>query len=507
MTSPSRSVLIRLMTLVTLGVLSLAFAQNDRVINLRVEQDMSNLDPAHVIRVTDHAISLMIHGSLYRYEVGGLGVVPELATGHDLSSDGLVYTFYLRDDVQWQYGYGPFTAHDVVFSINRLKDPATASRLIGDVEMIADITALDDHTVQITLVEPFSPFLTAILAFRPGWIVNEQAVTDRGDTYGVDPVGTGPYQFDSWLRGTEITLVRNPDYYGETEADRLVFKVINDDAVAELALRAGEIDISYIYDGEVGQRLIDLADRSPDFDYVNEPGELNRWMSFNLDRPNVQDIRVRQAIIHAIDLHTAVEVIFGDLSTPTTSLFSKSIPSFLDIEPYPYDPDRARELLAEAGYADGITLDLLIQPSRRTPELSTVLQEMWRQVGINVNLIVRERAVYDQLLLGDDYDMIAKNINRANAYQFAVYAYGPSGVALNSSRYSGADDIFDAAVREVDADAADELWREFQRQMIAVDVAGFGLANANALLVWRSHLDNVDTMYQDSWYVPDITFR
>lgn len=496
-----------LVAMMMLGALTTGLAQAERVINLRVEQDISTLDPAQISRVTDHAVSLMIHSSLYRYELAGLGVVPDLAVGYDVSDDGLVYTFHLREGVQWQFGYGEFTAHDVVYSLNRIRDPGTASRYIGDMDLVDDVVAIDDYTVQITLSEPFSPFVSAVLAFRPGWIVNEQAVNDRGDTYGVSPVGTGPYQFESWTRGTEIVLVRHPEYFGETQADRLVYKVINDDAIVEFALRTGEIDISYIYDGEVGQRLLDLANSSPNFDYVNKPGELNRWMAFNLDSPKVEDIRVRQAIIHAIDLHTAVDVVFGELSEPTTSLFSKNIPSFLEVEPYPYDPERARQLLAEAGYASGITLDLLIQPSRGTPELSTVLQDMWRQVGINVNLIVRERAVYDELMLGDDYDMIAKNINRADAYQFAMFAYGPAGIRNNSSRYDGADDIVVAAIFATDNEAADELWREFQRQIIVTDVAGFGLANANTLLVWRSHLENVDTMYQDSFFVPAITFR
>src|SRR5690606_34561357 len=141
-----------------------------RAINVRVEQDLSVLDPANIGRVTDHAISVMIHGALVRYDVGSLDIVPDLATHWDISDDGLVYTFYLRGGVKWHFGYGDFTADDVVYSLNRIKDPATASRFQQDMSLVESVVALDPLTVQITLGEPFSPFLAGVLAFRPGWI-------------------------------------------------------------------------------------------------------------------------------------------------------------------------------------------------------------------------------------------------------------------------------------------------------------------------------------------------
>lgn len=486
-----------------LGVFALATAQ-DGTLTLRVQTDVQTLDPAHVGQSTDHAIALLIYNGLVRYEVGGLDVVPDLATGWEVSDDGLTYTFELREGVMWHDGYGELTADDVVYSIERIKANETASRFQQDLDIIESVEAVDDHTVRFTLKTPFSDFIPAVLAFRPGWLVNQQAVEERGETFGVDPVGTGPYQFESWSRGSEIVLTRNPDYQGDLAFDRIVFKVINDDSVAALAVRTGEVDAAYIFEGQPGLSLLDYAESAEDVEAKVIPGFRTQWTTFNLDRPAVSDIRVRQAIIHAIDKEAAVEAVYGPLGTARSSIFNPNIPGFIDPDPFPYDPERARELLAEAGYADGLQIDVLVMPSRGWPELATILQDMWRQVGIEANLIIRERAVYDELARGEDYDILAQNITRASAAQYAAFLYGPNIPFPNTHRYTGADNLIDLANKTTDDAERLAVWEEFQRRILEEDVVGFAMSNVGYVLAWQDSLEGVEMMYQDAYPVWQI---
>jgi len=227
----------------------------EKALRVRIGADMQTADPAHIGQSADHAVAFLVHRGLVKYKAGSLDVVPDLATDWKISDGGKVYTFNLRKGVKWHKGFGELTAEDVVYSIGRIKDPATKSRFQADVDVIDKVEAPDKYVVRFTLKNPFSPFLGAILAFRPGWILNKKAVEERGDQFGMNPVGCGPYVFDTWSRGTEVVLKRNPDFYEPLDIDKVSFKVIKEETVAELALRSGDLDLSYIYEGESAERL------------------------------------------------------------------------------------------------------------------------------------------------------------------------------------------------------------------------------------------------------------
>lgn len=471
-------------------------------LSVRLTLDMQTLDPAHIGQASDHAIGHLIYNGLVKYRSGGLDIVPDLAESWDISEDGLTYTFYLRQGVQWHKGYGEFTADDVVYSLMRIKDPATASRFQHDLDMVASVEAVDRYTVRITLSEPFSSFLSAVLAFRPGWIVNERAIAKRGDNYAVDPIGTGPYMFESWVRGSEVNLVANPHYFTELGYDRVSMKVVQEDAVAELALMTGELDVAYLYEGESAIRM--LANPGRNKRSAQFPGTRTQWMAFNLDRPAVSDVRVRQAMIHALNKPAIAEATYEGLAQVVGSLFNPLIPGYIDIDPFPYDPDRARELLAEAGYADGLQIKMLVMPSRGLPVMATIMQDQWRRVGIDVELIIRERSIYDQLTKGDDYDLIAENVSRADAFQFASFLYGPNIPFPNTHRYSGSDDLIEAANVETDEAKREAIWREFQTRAFVEDVVGFAMTNSEFVLVWDAGIEGVTFMYQDAYPIEEM---
>jgi ABC-type transport system substrate-binding protein len=140
-------------------------------------------------------------------------------------------------------------------------------------------------------------------------------------------------------------------------------------------------------------------------------------------------------------------------------------------------------------------------PSVGWPEMATVLQNQWKKVGVTAELVIRERAVYDQLTKGSDFDIDATNISRADAFQYAAYLYGRNVPFPNNGGYKGADALIEAAAREMDTTKRLELWRQFQQKALVEDVAGFGMTNVRYALAWRKGIKGVDAMYQDSFPV------
>ncbi len=474
-------------------------AGKEKSLNIRLQLDMKVVDPANTGQNSDHAIGLLVFNGLVKYEVGGLNVVPDLATDWKIDESGKVYTFRMRKGVKWHKGFGEVTANDVVYSINRIKDPATKSRFAVDVGIIDKVEAVDPYTVRFILKRPFSPFLSAVLAFRPGWIVNKKAVEQLGERFATGPVGSGPYVFEKWSRGTEVVLRRNPDYFEPLDIDKVVFKVVNQDTVAELALKSGELDVAYLYEGEAATRI--LNEKGGNVESKSLPGYRTQWATFNLRRPLMQDVRVRKALIHAIDKKATAKAVYSSLGQAVASLFNPNIPGWIDIDPFPYDPAKAKQLLAEAGFASGLNLKVVPMPSVGWPEMATVLQDQWKKVGVTAELVIRERAVYDELTKGSDFDIDATNISRADAFQYAAYLYGPNVPFPNNGGYKGADALIDAAAREMDTAKRLELWRQFQQKALVEDVAGFGMTNVRYVLAWRKGIKGVDAMYQDSFPV------
>lgn len=471
------------------------------VLQVRVNADIESVDPAYIGSPPEHAVGVLIYSGLAQYEPGTVDPVPDLATEWEISDDGLVYTFTLREGVQWQKGYGELTANDVVYSLNRIADPETASSFQSSMESVESVEAVDDYAVRITLSEPFAPFLSGVIAFRPGWVVNQRAIEEKGDAYGLDPIGTGPYMWDNRSPGTEVVLTRHPEYYAPLDIETVRVKFIIEDSVAELALQSGELDVTYLYAPESSGRALEMAGSG--FDAKQIPAFRTQWAGFNLSRPAVQDIRVRQAIIHAIDKRAAAEAVAGELAQVVSSIFNPNIIGYIDPDPFPYDPDLARQLLSDAGFADGLDLEVLVIPSSTWPDLATVVQEQWRQVGINANLLTVERAVYDEMMSQADapFDIATVNITRSEPYQYAAYFLSENIPDPNFHNYSNpdVDEIVSNATRSLDPDEQASLWEQMQEIVLVDDVVGFGMTNVNYVIAWADRVSNVNNLYVDSY--------
>jgi len=353
--------------LLAVGALATA-AQEEKVLVIGHAESTDSLDPGRGFTQTTSIIHKAVYDTLVTFPAGDASSVePALATSWDISDDGLVYTFHLRDDVKFSNG-DPLTANDVVFSFNRLihinGNPASVATTIASVE------ASDDHTVVLTLNGP-DPSILAKLVFGAFSVVNANEVRAQGGTDAEDAAtsdtaetwlnshsaGTGPYMLDHWDPQVETVLVRNPNYWGEAPYfDRIVITNIAEAATQKTALEAGDIDLA-----------LDLTiDQVPDLEATEGisvyqgTGNIVHFLLMNQD-PDIggpmSDPKVQLAVRYALDYEGYLSLWGG--STPASVIPVGFLGAYGSDKALTRDLDRARQLLSEAGYADGfeVTLD------------------------------------------------------------------------------------------------------------------------------------------------------
>ena len=446
-------------------LLSPAFAQDD-TLRIGIPDDGDTLDPAYMSFVSSFSIATNIFSGLVRYTPGTIDLQPDLATDWEVSEDGLTWTFDIRDDVVWHKGYGTLTAADIVASYERILDPDTGSIFRGDLSNVAAVEAPDDTTVVFTLHEPSAAFLHSVAVFRQGMITNADAVEEFGDEYGRNPVGTGAYELVDWVPGVEVTLRANPDYYeGVPAVEEVTFVIIPDENVRMMALQRGELDIAMnLQNPELYAEL----GAAPGIETGEVTTSSMHGINVNLRMEPFDDVRVRQALLHALDLDIIAEVIWGGLAEPAYSDLS---PAYLghtdDVPRYEYDPERARELLAEAGLPDGFSTTLYWLSTHSTDLLGTI-RAMWRDVGIDASVQTVDAGNWVRHLSTGDAPLILMLSTRADPHIwyssfFHTDSFPPGS---NSTWYEGVDDLIDAGNLEPDPEKREGIYNEITRQVM-----------------------------------------
>src|SRR5690554_296142 len=216
-------------------------------LTIRIGADISILDPARIFQIENQSVAANVYNGLVKYDQATNEIVPDLAESWDISDDAKVYTFKLRKGVQWHKGHGAFTSDDVKFSYDRVLNPDTGSAHRGQVAGIIDsVETPDESTVRFVLSGTNAEFLHKVTAFNHGWIVSRKAVTEMGDKYNLNPIGTGPFVFEQWISGSEVRLSANPDYFeAAPKTAELLFRLIRDETAAAIALERKEIDIFF----------------------------------------------------------------------------------------------------------------------------------------------------------------------------------------------------------------------------------------------------------------------
>lgn len=317
-----------------------------------------------------------------------LEVIPDLARSWKVSKDGKVWIFNLRKDVKWHDGH-PFTAHDVVFTFNSILNPKVNSVRRSD--FIIDgkpirFKALDNHTVQAILPKPFAPFLV-----RSGMSIIPKHILSGTDIntakFNRKPIGTGPFKFKEWMTGDHVSVVRNPDYYlGKPLLAGIIYKVIPDANTQLVALEAGEIDEAGIPPKDYKRMKATEGINVFEFDSM-----VYTYLGFNLANPKFKDKKVRQALAYATDKKQLVNLLFKGLASPAYAPSAPISWAYSDKVPkYPYNPEKAKRLLKEAGVKDLEFTILVNQGNKEREKAAVVLQQQFKKVGVRVKIRVME---------------------------------------------------------------------------------------------------------------------
>jgi len=327
--------------------------------------DSVQLDPAVVTDGESFRVTGQILEPLFQYEDGGTRPIPALATGYTVSDDGLVWTINLRQGVKFHDGT-PFNADAVVLNYERqwkTDHPLHFETQVyeyweymfngfDDDCLITGFEAVDDLTVKITLKAPLAPLL-ANLAMDMFAISSPAALEKYGADYGmptVGAVGTGPFKFVEWVEDQHITVEANVDYWGgKPTLEKIIWRVIPDDSARYLALKAGDIHAME------QANIEDIKDCEADPDcYVEATGLNTAYLAFNYHIKEFQDPRVREAVFHAIDREALREAFYGEYGQVASTFLHPSMWGRPEIEDWSYDPELSRQLLAEAGFPDGL---------------------------------------------------------------------------------------------------------------------------------------------------------
>lgn len=423
------------------------------------QYDVNHMDPAELGPIeTD--VAYKIYSNLVRVRPGTLDEFdPDLAERWTVSEDGRTYEFNLRAGVQWHKGYGQVTANDVKFTFDRLKTDALASPHQPEAQAISEVVVVNDLTVEVRLLEPWPDFLRQFVAYRPGFIVSQVAVTESGDRFGESAIGSGPYVLSSLLQRSEVVVDRNPDFYDtQPYFDTIRYSIILEEPVLAVALEQGDIDLFYALDPIVASSLIGRTDIN-----AQEFGSNRTHFCYaNLERAPTDDVRVRQAIWWALDKQAIADVGFEGLAIPIETILNPSIPEYDETTIYQYDPDRALQLLGEANFDFDTPL---LMPIDSDDTITEVMAALLQDIGMRVETPVLERLAHVDAMTNGDFHVGVRALLRTTADQYYSRLLPSGNIPYpNASRYNNSDvDALIAQARsELDANVRRELYLQLQ---------------------------------------------
>lgn len=372
--------------------------------------DSTSLDPINVTDGESFIVTEQIFNTLVDYKPDSTEVIPSLAKSWTNSEDGLTWTFTLQEGVKFHDGTD-FDAEAVVYNFNRWMDPKHPQHkgdfgyyayMFGGFKgdqghVIKEVVAKDKYTVEFHLNFPQAPFLNN-LAMSPFGIASPAAIEKYGEKFGENPVGTGPFKFVEWKKGDSITLEKNPNYWkpGLPKLDKVIFRSIPDNTNRYTALKNGEIDLMTGLNPEDAQSVKE----NPKLQLFLRPSMNVGYLAFNTKVKPFDDPRVRQALNMTVNKKEIIDSFFAGLAEPAVNPMPPSLWGYNDeIQDYPVDLEKAKALLAEAGYPNGFETDLwyMSEPRDYMPngqKVAEVLQADFAKIGVKVKLVTFDWITY-----------------------------------------------------------------------------------------------------------------
>jgi peptide/nickel transport system substrate-binding protein len=419
-------------------------------VTLVIGADIATLDPIKSASLVDSQVFCNIYDPLFRTAKDG-SFAPRLAESWSASPDGTSYTFKIRKGVKFHDG-STLKTSDVVFSFNAARK---SPYLEGQFSVIANVEAVDDSTVRVDLAYAFAPFLGSLNDSL--YIMSEAAVTKAGDSYGEQPVGTGPYKFVKHETGVSVSLERNDGYWGtKAPIKNAVFKVITDQNTALIALKTGEVD--FIYEVPAISKA-DIAANSK-LALYETPTIRIAYVIMNTSAKPFSDVTLRRAVNYAVDKAKAITVATEGMAVEAKGIFSKDIFGYSEIAGYSHDPAKAKELLAQAGYPKGLSVTLKTTAGPLA-KVAQSIQEDLAKIGITASIDQGERNAFFGSLARGNYEMGSISVSCGNDadYYNVILQTGAQG---NFSHYSNpkVDALFKAGREATDTAKRLEIYKE-----------------------------------------------
>ena len=446
--------------------------------------DANTFDPRFSVIFSERQVMYPVYNTLTKLGPD-FSINPELATSWEVLDGGKRIVFKLREGVKFHDGT-EFDANAVKWNIDSRLDEATKSPQRKQlVNVVESVEVIDKFTVEFNLLGPF-PALMGMLAQRVGFVVSPAAARKHGEEFGSNPVGTGPFLFKEWVRGSHVRLERNPDYWEEglPYLDKIDYEDVAGSVVGIQRLVTGEID----YVGQLSPNDIRAIEDSADIEL--HPVKVGRWHSlqWRWDRPPFNNADFRRAVAHAVDRKHIVDILTAGKATMAAGPTPPGLWWYSELAAFEHDPGKAREYLEKSGYKGDEVL-LTVAGTGIYPRIGQLVQEQLLDVGINVQInAVPQKGWYGKVLKGEFEFTPTRWTQRPDPDGLLQILFHTEGFA-NSTKYSNpeVDALLDEARTMTDIPARTKLYAEAQRH-IAADLPYVSLFFAVEYGATRTHV-------------------
>lgn len=474
---------------------------NDLVI--AIEGSVSSLDPANIPDTNAISATRGIYDTLVKFDQD-LELQGGLAESWEISDDSLTYTFHLRKGVKFHDGTD-FNAQAIVTNYERIVDKENNLRQRrtyivtnpdgSEKQRIASIETPDDYTVVYNLTEAWSPFINRLTQFC---VISPTALEEYGNAIMNNPVGTGAFKFQEWEEGDHTTMVRNDEYWGEVPSvDSVTIREVPEAGSRTAMLQTGEADFIY----PIPSDQIAAVKGADDINVHVDDSNIMRYVTLNMDLPELSDQKVRQAMNYAIDKEAYIQVMYNGNAKAATSLVPSIIHGYVEQEAYAYDLEKAKELMKEAGYEDGFKLTLWGDNSSQEIKGMTFVKQQLEQINIDVEVLPMEPAtVSDKIYVDRDEAEInmwyvnwsASDFTMDGSLRSLLYSTMVPPTSANTAYYENPefDALLDDGLHTADENEQHDIYAQAQK------------------MAWEAapwlFLGNDEVLYSTKSYVSDV---
>ena len=442
--------------------------EHDNFLHLRLKDDPSSLDPAHIVDVPGGALAAKIYNGLVRFDRDAK-IIPDLASRWDITEDGRIYRFHLREGVKFTNGR-KVAAEDVVYSLRRILDPEINSPrswllesvkgagafLRGESDELPGIRTSGDRVVEIELESPSGLFLN-FLAMPNASIIPREEVERAEPSFSDHPIGTGPFKLEEWKHNNRIILSANRDYFlGSPRLSGIEYRIIPEMLTAAVEFEQGNLDIMDVPRAEYEKYTTELPWKDQ---ILSRVGLNSYYLGFNCQKPPFNNQLLRKAFNYAIDREKIIDILLEGRAIPASGPVPPELLPGIIAGGYEYNPERAKELLTQAGVKLPLKVIFLFKADREVLSVAEVIQDYLKKVGIELVLVQREWSSFKELVNKGEFDIFYLSwwgdYPDAENFLYPTFYSGNIGPGGNRSRFSDpeVDRLLDEASEETDQEA------------------------------------------------------